>query len=167
MAETDTKTKGVPLWVKLLLVMSLALNLAVIGLVGGFFMRTKERGPGPGAVNYALPYIASLKHEDRKAIGDALRLKADSGQIMGRRSRVADYREMARLLRADTLDVEGVEALLERQQNAAQGRQTAAQGAWVAIVTGYSLEERLAYSERLETFIERGRKGRKDSKDRK
>lgn len=161
MAETETKTSHFPAWVKILLVLSLALNLAVIGLVGGFFMRVKDKGSGPGAVNYAIPYIIALPREDRRAIGEILRQKAQRGEIEGRRGRMAEYNAMLVLLRADSFDVAAANSILDLQGAAAQARQAAASAAWLERVTAFTPAVRATYADSLEAVLNRAPKGKK------
>jgi len=69
------------LW-RIVLVISLALNLAVVGVVGGFMVRSSgDKGP-PRSFDVGLgPIGRALDREDRRAIGAALRnapqLRAD------------------------------------------------------------------------------------------
>lgn len=163
--ETTPSKRRVPIWVKVLLGLSLALNLAVVGAALGVSKRLKNAPGGPGAVNYALPYVATLERDERRAVGQHVRQKAESGDLPSRRARREGYREMIALLRAETWDADAAQAVLARQSNETLAVQAAAQGAWLEVMASLSAQERLAYAARLEEFIEkRGRKPRKSER---
>ena len=152
--EQETPRRKVPLWVKLLLGISLALNLAVLGLVGGIMARIADRGPG--AMNYAIPYVIALPKEDRKRIDRQIRRDGRSGSLPSRRDRMDHYRNMLDLLASETWDGDQAQQILIAQADDTIALQKAAQSAWLETLSGYSTEERAAYAERLRAVIERG-----------
>lgn len=155
--DQDMPKRRVPLWVKLLLGVSLALNLAVVGVAVGFAVRSKDGPGGPGAVFSGLPYVITLPREDKKAIRDRMRAKARSGELPSFRDRRGGYREMVRLLQTEPWDADRARAVLVRQSDQSNAVQTAAQAAWLEQVAQFSVEERKAYAARLQEFVERGR----------
>ena len=161
MAETNTKRRS-PLWVKILLALSLAVNLAVAGLVAGFVLRGGPLGgKGPG-VGYAMPYVIALPKEDRRAVFGAVRNDPD---LPGRGARRAAYREMVELLAADTFDVEAVRAVLARQAGDVGQVQAVAQAAWLDKVAAMSTGERQAYAQRVQEVVSKGGRGRPKKRD--
>lgn len=151
---TQPAARSVPLWVKILLGVSLALNLAVIGLVVGLAMRFS--GDGPRVTNYGLPYVIALPKEDRRSIGKQLRASSRDGALPNRRARLAHYRDMLVLLEAETWDAEAADAILSAQATETGAVQAAARAAWLETIAGYSPGERAAYAERLRQVIKRG-----------
>ncbi|WP_299042911.1 periplasmic heavy metal sensor [uncultured Tateyamaria sp.] len=156
MADTDI-TRRVPLWVKVLLTLSLAINLAVAGLVVGLAVRGGPLGgKGPG-MGYAMPYVLALPKEDRRAVFGAVRNDPD---LPGRSARRATYRDMLDLLSADTLDTAAVRAVLARQAASVGQVQSVAQSAWLEKVAAMSVQDRRAYAQRVQEVISRGGRGR-------
>ncbi|WP_162792050.1 periplasmic heavy metal sensor [Pseudosulfitobacter sp. DSM 107133] len=150
-----------PRWMRIAFGVSLALNLAVVGLLAGTFARFG--GPpshGPSIVNYAMPYVRALPREAQREIFRAVRdqLPRDGHS---RQSRRALYAEMIEALRADPFDPIRVQEILARQNAAAVLVQDAAHAAWLAHITNMTPESRAAYAEAVSEAMRHG-KGRKD-----
>jgi uncharacterized membrane protein len=161
MADTTVETRKVPLWVKLLLGLSLALNLAVLGLVGGVAMRLGGMPGGPAAINYAIPYMRALPKENRGEIGKRMRADARDGKLPKRQESRRAYGEMIALLSAETWDADAARAVLDGQSEHTRLIQIAAQAHWFDQIAGMSVAERQAYAQRLREVLEkRGKKHR-------
>ncbi|WP_299772717.1 periplasmic heavy metal sensor [uncultured Tateyamaria sp.] len=159
MAETQIERRC-PVWVKILLGLSLAINLGIAGLVGGIALSGGPLGgKGPG-MGYAMPYVLALQQEDRRAVFGVVRGNRD---LPGRGVRRAVYGEMVALLKADTFDRAAVTAILERQARGVEQVQSVAQDEWLDRVAAMSDEDRRAYAERVEEVVAKGgpRKSRK------
>ncbi|MEM6759357.1 MAG: periplasmic heavy metal sensor [Pseudomonadota bacterium] len=156
MATEKIRTRS-PLWMRALLLISLAMNLAIVGLVAGFLLRDSGpiRGGGPGA-SFGLPYLIALERDDRRAVMD--RVRGDDA-LPNRRMRRAHFEQMITLIRAEPLDRAAVEELLTRQTRTAAAVQLAAQAEWVAQLESMGQEARMAYADRIETVLKRGPKG--------
>ncbi|MHA7877141.1 periplasmic heavy metal sensor [Roseivivax sp.] len=151
MAETQGTPPAprTPRWLKLVLFASLALNLAVLGLVAGTVI---NRGPPhraeapPGVV-----YMRALPAEDRRAVFRSLR--------DARRGLAQPGREGARaleMLRADPFDAAGFAALIERQNRQGDALRDAGQAALIARLDEMGPEGRAAYADRLEESFAQG-----------
>lgn len=162
----QTAKRRTPMWIKVLLGLSLALNLAVIGLGVGIVARLKDAPRVAGIVNFGVPYIMALPREDRREIREALRAEEKAGNIPERRARRAQFKAMLALLEAPDWDADAAAEVLQEQGAETKIVQSAAQSAWLAKVSEFSNEERALYAEQLRTFLER-RPGRKPEKDRK
>lgn len=161
MADTKIERRC-PLWVKILLGLSLAINLAIVGLVGGIALRGGPLGgKGPG-MGYALPYVLALPQEERRNVFGAIRSKPE---LPGRKARRAAYRDMVALLEADTFDRVAVTAVLERQARDVGQVQMVAQTAWLDTVAAMTDEERRAYAERVTEVLARGGRSRPGKRD--
>ena len=148
----NTQTRRCPLWVKSVLALSLAGNLAVVGLVAGFALRgnpLETRGP---AMGYATPYVVALPREVRREVFGAVRRDAS---LPDRGARRAQYREMIAALQATPFDITSVQAVLERQGAGATQVQAAGQAAWLDAVARLSDDERIAYTTRIEEALKR------------
>lgn len=156
---------------RIVLFASLALNLAVAGVVAGFLVMGPPPPPRdrPGGDDPALPYTRALSPEQRGDLRDQLRGKAfgDRREMADvRRAVLADYQRAVAVLRADPFDPAALEALMVEQ--AARSAEVRARGHAVlsSYVAQMTAEERAAYADRLEETLQRfARKGRGDDKD--
>jgi len=162
----QTQKRRCPVWVKVLLGLSLAFNLGIVGLVGGFVLRSDGpmRGAGPG-LGYAMPYVMALEREVRRAIFEAVR---EDPSLPSRADRRAHFDDMLVALRADPMDRAAVEAVLARQAQGVSAVQRRAQDEWLSKVEAMSATERAAYADTVEEILKRGpRRGKKhDGKSR-
>lgn len=146
------------LWVRILLAVSLGLNLLVIGAVAGIAIRG---GPFPHAeaprhVADATigPLTRALTKEDRRAIGRAVR---ESGQLGGwtRRTHRQSMERMLMLLQATPFDDGAFRAELEGTITGLQGRMASASQALVVRLTEMSEADRAAFAARVEAAMAR------------
>lgn len=147
---------GTPLWVRILLVGSLAFNLLVVGMVAGFALRGEGRAPM--ARDGGWPYVAALPVRDRLAVGRDIRQALRAGG-MTREARRSSFDEALSLLRDDPFSVERFEALLSRQFAAASLVQDAGRRALLAKIAAMRPEERARYADRLAEAMRGGRHG--------
>lgn len=158
MATGEETKRRVPLWVKVLLGLSLALNLAVVGLVAGTIMRIGGAPGGPGAANYAIPYVLALPREDRREVWKTVRDETRAGRLPSRKDRRARYVEMIAVLSAEEWQPEAARAIMTQQGDETSAVQAAAQNAWIDQISEYTQAERQAYAAHLEDVINRRRK---------
>ena len=157
--QRETRT---PRWVKLVLVLSLALNLVIVGIVAGVLTRKDRPGPG-GFAGYALPYVIALPRDERPAVFRSIRRAGRAGEMPDRAQRRAPYEEMMRLLRADPLDLEAVQQVLNRHTDLAVRSSKVAQDVWLEHIKAYDAAERAAYADRLQVVLDRGpRRAKRD-----
>lgn len=151
MTEQTTKSNR---WKQILLVVSLGLNLAVIGLVVGMMA---TGGPRNGPARYDLtvgPLTRAMEGERREAVRDALR---DSGVFRpaDRSNMRQDVRAILETLRADDFDPSAFKDALGRQRARLQRGQSAVLDAVAAQIADMSLEERAAFADRVEQQMRR------------
>lgn len=135
---------------RIVLVASLALNLAFLGVIGGAFARSKAGGGAPSGIELGVgPLGRALSEEDRREVARALRERTD----FRRGDRAAPRRtmqEIQELLRQDELDTAALAAILERSSRRSTQLQAAAQDALVEHLSGMSVQDRIAFADRLE-----------------
>ncbi|WP_299678991.1 periplasmic heavy metal sensor [uncultured Roseobacter sp.] len=160
MQETNPSRRPMSRRIKILLGVSLALNLAVVGLIGGAVLRHGDgKGMGPRSTGfgaYGLPYMMALPREDRRQIGRVIRSGAD---LPDRSARRALYRDVLSALRATPFDAGVLAAAAARQAETTIAVQKTAQAAWLDVVAGMSDAERSAYADAVEDVLRRGPKG--------
>ncbi len=154
-----------PGWMKALLAVSLALNLAVVGALGGIALRRAADPPvmaqgwaGPEAgisLRYAL---AALPEDARQA------MRADwRAQMRADRDTAATgpgTAEVLALLRAQTLDIDALRAALDAPQARLQAASEVGAGLLVAQLATMDVDARRAYADRLAERMERRMRGR-------
>ncbi|MEX0320218.1 MULTISPECIES: periplasmic heavy metal sensor [unclassified Ruegeria] len=142
-------------WPRILLGVSLALNLLVIGLVAGTVLRFRGDGRHPPAFGPAL--YRALPDADRKALHGELRGRHDGGS----KSRGEDFRALAEALRAVPFEPGAVEAVIEAQAQARAEVHKSLNQAWLARVSDMSDTERADYADRLEEVVRKGDRRRR------
>lgn len=139
-------------WMPILLVLSLAVNLLIVGVVVGTVLRFRgdDRGripPGFGpALYHALP----------KADKRALRGQLSDMRSRGSHRRAEDFNALSDALRTVPFDPAAVELLLVQQAQATADLQDALHQQWLARVTEMSDQDRLIYADQLEDVVKRG-----------
>ena len=147
------------LWLRLVLFGSLALNLLIIGTVVSFVAthgpRESRRGP-PRADQMGGPLTAALSHEDKRAIGRAIRNEYRQRADRPSRARVREeYRAVVAALRAQPYDPEPVRESLARQLAFASERQGVGNRLLLERLAAMSAQDRRAFADRIEEALER------------
>ena len=152
----DRPSRRTPLWIKIVLGVSLALNFSIIGLIVGASMRFGGPNPGPATISYAIPYVAALPREERRKVFRTVREQSSVKALPGRAERRDLYRQVLEALRADPFDAAAVEAVLAKQTSSMLSVQQAAQQAWLQRIGSFSTDDRVRYADRLEEILKKG-----------
>lgn len=160
MAETNpAPPPGSPFWIRALLVVSLALNLLVIGMIGGAVLS----GGGPGVPREAArelagtPFVRALPPQDRRAFVRELRGQRDNLRE-SRAELLARFESLLATLRAEDLDVVALERILGEQREAAAAHQRLGERLVLEQLEEMTIDERRAYADRLEVDVRRPRR---------
>ena len=145
---TDLKQRN--LW-KILFGISLAINLLIIGALGGALSRA---GKGPMIQHRAsgLLYMRALNFEDKKVLRKKLFRNKDSRKII-RAKEHSSYSSAVKILKKDPFDRKAFEDLLDEQTRYSKSKPSSARAALVAQIANMTKEERLVYSQRLEDLV--------------
>ena len=146
--STDLKQRN--LW-KILFGISLAINLLIIGAIGGALSRA---GKGPMIQHRAsgLLYMRALNFEDKKVLRKKLLRNKDSRKII-RAKEHSSYSSAVKILKKDPFDRKAFEDLLDEQTRYSKSKLSSARAALVAQIANMTKEERLVYSQRLEDLV--------------
>ncbi|MGO4915804.1 periplasmic heavy metal sensor [Pseudogemmobacter sp. W21_MBD1_M6] len=150
-----------PRWVKVALVASLAVNLAVAGVVGGAVLR---HGPDRGdRADYARNpafggYARALSREDRRAILTEMRGRSPDRAAL-RDDRIKTFGKVIAALTAEPFDAAEVKALLAAQLDMTARAQTLGQDLLMSRITAMTPSERAAFAARLQQALDRGPDG--------
>jgi len=154
-------------WLKILLAVSLALNLAVAGTVAGIALRGHDPGrPGPTAVrdlNFG-PFTDALTRDQRRAMLRDFAAKGPGLREVRAQMR-GDFETVMAALRATPFDPAAFRSAVEGQTNRIAARAEAGRDSLVTLVLQMSDADRAAFVERLEkTLARRSEKGDRDQR---
>ncbi len=160
---------------RILLFVSLALNLLVVGVVAGIAVNGPPGPPGGGRGSSnqdpALPYTRALEEDQRRDLRRQLRrdVMRDRQEMRALRDDIfAGYQEALSVLRSSPYDSDALEAALVRQADHGAELRARGQALLGAYIAEMSAEERAAYADRLEAELSRAtRRLKRDDKDRK
>ncbi len=143
-------------WMRIALVLSVGLNLAVAGVVAGTLVKgpPERRSFGNSSRDMALPFTRALSRSDQRALRRELLGASKEGRDRHPLPTVA-YREALDILRTDPFDAAAFDALMERESDRARTRMKRGQDALSAHLTKLSAADRLVYADRLEEQVER------------
>lgn len=160
--EHDRSDKsGAGRWVRGLLVVSLAVNLAFVGVaVGWSFRHGGPHGPHPSRLDMAGgPLTRALSEEDRREISQ--RLRGAWHETVGKRSdHRASFDALVADLRAVPFDPAQVAERMRLQRQGFAVRFEMGQEVLIEYLAGMSDAERAAYADRLSEQIAAYRKRR-------
>lgn len=139
-------------WVPVVLALSLALNLLVVGVAVGTVLRLRGGDHAKSPPGFGPALYRALPKDDRKA----MRGELTGLHKKGSKGRAQDFEALSQALRATPFDPVAVQVLLQQQAQATADLQQALQTQWLARVTAMSDEERQAYADRLQEVVNRG-----------
>ncbi len=151
-------------WPRIVLVVSLGLNLLVIGAGAGAFFMAPRPGGHIGARDFAplglRSYVRALDDENRETLREDI--KARRGEIQfGRRLIRGHHKALATALRTTPFDVDAVRAVLAQQQAAVVGNIELGQDLLMKRITAMSPAARADFADKLE--LERDQHKKRDS----
>lgn len=161
-SSETAKSPALRPWLRGLLLVSLALNLAVLGLVAGAFFRfggpDSDKRP-PRVDQIAGTYTRALSSEDRRAIWRQMRQNSEG--MPGRAEMRADMAEVLQVLRAETFDRTALSRVMARQLRFGHQRAELGQSLLIERLSDMSQAERRAYADRLEEGMKKRKHGHK------
>lgn len=163
--STSRTASRTPAWLRIVLFVSLALNLLVVGIVAGHALRDEPRGRVPRVDRIGGPMTFALSEEDRREIGHALRRYYRENRP-SRQEIEAQYRGVIDVLRADPFEPQLVEQAFARQRAASTERMEIGQTLLMERLTSMTSDERKAFADRLEEGLKRRGPGREGKPDR-
>lgn len=164
---TDTTQVATPKrGLKIALAVSVALNLAVAGLIGGMVLHGGPGGRGDAMVrDFGFgPFEEALQPEDRAALRETVR--ARMGDIRAARQQMQrDGIAILAALRAEPFDPAALTAALDTQSENISNRLTFGSDVMRDFVLGLTPEARTAFADRLEQHMGRGRDPKDGDRD--
>lgn len=144
-----------PGWVRILLFLSLALNLAVFGVVAGAIMkRHAPPGMAPPRDGATALYLRALPDDQRAAFDEGMRREGGRFRI-DRATLRAEINATLDVLRADPFDAEAFSQRIADQRRTLSERVSSGDRLLMERLVAMSPDERRAYADRLQTFVDR------------
>ena len=154
MTETPKKPM-MPRKIRIVLFVSLALNLVVVGLVAGMIAKGGPSHAGYRDRDPVMPYTRAFNEEQRRDLRRALRGAYVARPQQEKSDLVDGYKQALAALRAAPFDVRKLEAVVAQQKAHATRRQGAGQAVLSQFLSAMTPQERAAYADRLEIEIDR------------
>lgn len=154
--DPDSPSRGGPRWVKAALVVSLCVNVLVLGAVGGFMMRQEQDDFGRVAFRHV---IRALPDERREEARDLLEARVPEFRELREEIRAARRETMA-LLTADPVDQAALRASVERARELTAQRRVLVEDALLEFAANLPAAERRDLADRLAEKREKWRERR-------
>ncbi|MCG6903710.1 MAG: periplasmic heavy metal sensor [Rhodobacter sp.] len=148
---------------RIVLFVSLAFNLLIVGLVAGAMLRGNHgHDRGRPEVLRALgfgPFVSALPRADRDALGEAIKREAGSFRE-NRKMLRGQFEALLAALRADPFDAEEALRLIDAQQSRIGERQAIGQRLLLERINAMSAAQRAEYADALDRALTRRRSWR-------
>ena len=155
---TDRSPPRLPRSLRWLLILSLGLNLLVLGLLIGALAGPGRDGRHPRPAELSLgPVARALEPEDRREVLQALHGHPDLRPLR-REDRTAAFAEVGAAVRAEPFDRPRAAAALAEQSDRVAQVERAVQEALLARLAAMTAEGRAAFADRLEAELRDGPK---------
>jgi hypothetical protein len=147
---------GAPRWMKVLLAVSLALNLGVLGLLGGAALRgAGDRGrPDVRDIGFG-PFSDALSPQDRQELRRAFLRDGGNPRAMRQMMR-SEVGTLLQVLRTEPLQEADLRAAFSQFQQRGQERLDLGQRLLADRIIAMSPEDRARFADRLEKVMARG-----------
>ncbi len=142
-------------WMKIALVVSLGINLAILGMVGGAVIKGGHDHPAPLVRDLGFgPFSEALSREDRDALRRAFRSETGGLRLVGREMR-AEFTELMRILRTEPFDQAGLDAVFDSMQARGRERLDLGQRLLSERISTMTPEARRQFADRLQDVLGR------------
>lgn len=159
-APSTAKPKA---WVKVLLVVSLGINLLIVGLIFGAFLHGRdilhERGTIPPEARIMRemglgPFLGAFPPEQRRQLGRSLREHIGSNQV-NRADLAAELAKILQTIRADPYEHSALAAVFDRQKTRIADRAAVGRDVLLEAILAMSTEERATFASRMQRSMQR------------
>jgi len=154
----QTRPRRCPLWVKIALVISLVLNVAVIGLVAGQAMKGERKGRGTtGQIRWILTFVPEARQDAARAFFETRR--DEIRDLYRARGKTMD--EIVDAIRAEPFAPETLEAAIARRTANSTARRAIVEGGLVKLLSEFTPAERIEFADRMAEKLEAWKKRRR------
>ncbi len=164
--DAEISPRGTKPWLRVLLVLSLALNLLIIGTVAGaMFTWSNWKSHHSARLDAtAGPLTRALSREDRRAIGKEMRAAHRAGKFTQRDHR-AELEGLIADLKAEPFDPAPVSERLSRHRAAFEERLELGMGLLLNRLEQMQPDERAAYADRLQEVLSKRHRHKPSSEE--
>lgn len=142
-------------WIRILLVVSLGLNLIIVGSLGGLVLSRVVHGPREPVRDLAFgPFTQALSPDDRRAMMRAFLAEA-KGFRAERDQMRADFQSLIAALKADPYDPSVLEGVMTRQKARTDQWLALGQRLLMERLAAMTQAERSAFADRLSDDLSR------------
>ncbi|MDA8747638.1 periplasmic heavy metal sensor [Litoreibacter sp.] len=160
---SEDKAKSGRRWTRILLVISLGVNLLVLGMFAGAqFAGNPERSTGAKRGHSKLPigpYGRAFSKEDRAELRKMFDARKPWFE-QSRRQMRGFGQEMAEAVRSESFDAALISDILQRQSTVLSAFQAEGQNLLVDRITAMTPDQRAAFADRLEKGLKHGKRER-------
>lgn len=139
---------------RIALAISVALNLVVLGVIGGAVLKTRQSPPMPVRELGFGPFTEALTRDQRQALRATFAAHAPDFRGIRREMR-ADADAVLVTLRADPFDPQAFSDQLAEMNEHATRRASDSEGILVQLVASMPQGDRISFADRLQTEMER------------
>lgn len=148
-----------PRWMKIALVLSVAFNLAILGLIAGAVAFGPRSGHGFTVREVGFgPFDRALSPRDREALREQFQDRM-GGRWTEMKAIRQDFQDLVAALRAQPFQPDALWSLAAQQEHRLTERLKLGQSLLIERVIAMSQEERLRFADRLEEEMSRGPRG--------
>lgn len=134
--------------IRILLILSLAMNVIVVGLIIGAAVGHSRDDDRRRPKTNLPPHVKALDWDQRRTIGKAIR-KAYREDGLGARTERSQFEQMAAAIEAVPFDRDALAAVQVEFEEVMARRVSRARDIWLDHVEGMTDEDRAAYADRL------------------
>lgn len=152
MSESNAAATNPARWPKLLLLLSLAVNVIVIGLFAGYMMKPERSGRGPdNQIKWIIKLVPEARRDFTKEHFSEIRDEVRSAYMQ----RSDHLSAIVTAIRVEPFDREGLEAALQARRDGSKLRQKMVQSHMVTLLEAFTPAERIEFADNLDGFLAR------------
>lgn len=150
--SNDGGTVHMARWPKILLIVSLAVNVIVIGLFAGHMIQREPQVRGAdNQINWIIKLVPETRRDATKAHFREIRDDVRATYMQ----RGEHLTAIAAAIKTEPFETTGLQAALQARRDGSKARQELVQTHLVELLAGFTPEERAKFAENLEGFLER------------
>ncbi|MEM1162824.1 MAG: periplasmic heavy metal sensor [Pseudomonadota bacterium] len=156
MTDQTGQTPSSPRWMKVLLLGSLAVNVAVVGVIVGFMMKgTPERG-SERQIYWIMQFVPETRQDDARAL---FRGRRDSIRDL-MRDQNTSLDQILIAIRAEPYSPETLEAAMKDRRGSADKRRIMVEEGLLELLQTFSQDERAYFADQMEEQLKNMRRQR-------
>lgn len=150
--ETAPVPRRTPGWMKVLLVVSLAVNVVVAGLFAGYLMKGGRDGAGPSRqVQWIIKLVPESRRDETREHFRGIRDDMRAASIR----RVEHLAEIVAAIRAEPYSDEVMREALSTWRDASMNRRVVVHDRLASLIGGFNAADRSEFADNLDVYLER------------